>query len=235
MEVIRKYLSFWFLLLGIAGFLYVWFGIPREPEIDKLWYLVAKLLAYGCILGFIAFFPNRFKYGHLMVYLPFLIFLGYLIPRVSFFGVTGNVIVTNFKSVGEWYTLLYLLVVQMINLTVSFAYRMGGGTSGRTIKISLLATITLFSGFLDLAFYTINPVEVPAGGLIYAHHITIIVGHALSYNETIIFALCHIPLFLLVLFTPFDKIINSISARVQNRSRSKRELFAASGTSSAQG
>ncbi|MBB6694661.1 hypothetical protein H7B90_25005 [Cohnella xylanilytica] len=226
MELIRKRLWLWFLLLGIVGFLYVWLAIPREPEIEKLWHLYVKLASYGCILGCIAFFPNKLKHGHLLVYLPFLVFLGYLIPRVSFFGVTGNVIVTNFESVGEWYTLLYLLVVQMINFSVSFAYRMGGGTPGRTIKISLLATITLFSGFLDLAFYTINPVEIPEGGLIYAHHIIVFLGHAPSYDQTIWFALCHIPLFLLVLFAPFDKWFERISRRVQDRHRRKTDAMA---------
>lgn len=219
MDLIRRYVWLVFLLLGIAGFLVVWLAIPREPEIEKLWHLYAKLASYVCILGFIAFFPNKLKYGFLLVYAPFIVFLGYLIPRVSFFGVTGNVIVTNFESVGEWYTLLYLLVVQMINFSVAFAYRMGGGTPGRTIKISLLATITLFSGFLDLAFYTINPVEIPEGGLIYAHHIIAFLGHAPSYNQTIIFALCHIPLFLLVLFAPLDKWFERISKRVQSRAK----------------
>lgn len=219
MELIRRYLWLVFLLLGMIGFLVVWFAIPREPEIEKLWHLYLKLASYGCILGFIAFFPNKLKYGYLLVYAPFIVFLGYLIPRVSFFGVTGNVIVTNFETVGEWYTLLYLLVVQMINFSVAFAYRMGGGTPGKTIKISLLATITLFSGFLDLAFYTINPVEIPEGGLIYAHHIIVFLGHAPSFNETIIFALCHIPLFLLVVFAPLDKWFERISKRIQSRGK----------------
>lgn len=219
MDLIRRHLWIAFLLLGIVGFLVVWLAIPREPEIDKLWHLYVKLASYGCILGCIAFFPNKLKYGHLLVYAPFIVFLGYLIPRVSFFGVTGNVIVTNFESVGEWYTLLYLLVVQMINFSVSFAYRMGGGTPGKTIKISLLATITLFSGFLDLAFYTINPVEIPEGGLIYAHHIIVFLGSAPSYNETILFALAHIPLFLLVVFAPLDKWFGQISNRVQRKGK----------------
>jgi hypothetical protein len=221
MELIRKHLWLFFLLLGVIGFLFIWLAIPREPEIEALWHLYVKLATYGCIISFIAFFPNNLKYGHILVYLPFLIFLGYLIPRVSFFGVTGNVIVTDFETVGEWYTLLYLLVVQMINFSVSFAYRMGGGTPGKTLKISLLATITLFSGFLDIAFYTINPVEIPEGGLIYAHHIIVFLGHAPSYTGTIIFALCHIPLFIFVLLAPLDKWFQAISRRVQEGAKSK--------------
>lgn len=227
MELIRRHLWIALLILGVIGFLYVWLAIPREPEIEKLWHLIVKLIVYGFIIGSIAFFPNKLKYGFVLAYLPFLVFLGYLIPRVSFFGVTGNVIVTNFETVGEWYTLLYLLVVQMINFSVAFAYRLGGGTPGRTIKISLLATITLFSGFLDLAFYTINPVEIPEGGLIYAHHIIVFLGHAPSYDETIVFALCHLPLFLLVLFAPLDKWFGRISERVRNRHQRKTEALSA--------
>ncbi|GMK38400.1 hypothetical protein PCCS19_14540 [Paenibacillus sp. CCS19] len=221
MELIRKQLWLVLLLIGLSGFAFVWLVIPREPEIENVWHLLAKLVSYLFIIGSISFFPNKLKYGHLMVYVPFLVFLGYLIPRVSFFGVTGNVIVTNFESVGEWYTLLYLLVVQMINFTVSFAYRMGGGTPGKTMKISLLATVTLFSGFLDLAFYTINPVEIPEEGLIYAHHIIVLTGTPLSYNETIVFALCHLPLFLFVMWMPLDRWFKRISERVQNREQQK--------------
>jgi hypothetical protein len=217
MSIIRRNLYLIFLFLGLVGFLYVWLAIPREPEIESLWHLYAKLITYGFILGFIAFFPNRMKYGFFLVFLPFLAFLGYLIPRVSFFGVTGNVIVTNYETVGEFYTLLYLLVVQMINFSVAFAYRMGGGTPGRTIKLSLLATITLFSGFLDIAFYTVNPIEVPDGGLLYAHHITVFLGHPASFSEAILFALCHIPLFLLVLWAPLDRWFEAIGRRFSSR------------------
>ena len=228
MIVVRKYLWLIFLALGMAGFAFVWLALPHEPSIEKLWHLYAKLAAYGCILGFIAFFPNKLRYGHLLVYAPFLVFLGYLIPRVSFFGVTGNVLATNYETVGEFYTLLYLLVVQMINFTVAFAYRMGGGTPGNTVKISLLATITLFSGFLDIAFYTINPVPVPEGGLIYAHHITVFLGHPASYNQAILFALCHIPLFLIVAFAPIDKWFRAIGRRfAKDEGQEQRELAAA--------
>ncbi|OPX43308.1 hypothetical protein CLHUN_28560 [Ruminiclostridium hungatei] len=215
MEVLKKYFWLICLTIGVGGFLITWFCLPHQGAIEKIWWLVFKLAIYGFIILSIAFFPNKQKYGFLLVILPFFVFLGYIIPRISYFGFSGIVPVKYDEVGGEFYTLLYLLLYPMINFTTAFAYRMGGGKPGHVIKISVTGVLIIFSGFLDLMWYVINSSELP-DVLQYSHHIIIFFGRIPTYTEGIIFALCHIPFIIAVLLLPLDKWIEKISNKFTN-------------------
>jgi hypothetical protein len=203
--------SLWLILFffGAIGFIVTWLFFPHQKQIDSIWQLLFKFVTYGFIVGAIAFFPNKSKHKHLLVILPFFVFLGYLIPRISYFGFRG-VAAGNVANSGEFYTILYLLLFPLINFTTTFAYRMGKGTPGNCIKISLSGIIIIFSGFLDISWFLVNPVNIP-DRLAEAYHITLFFGHPATYTEGIFFAIFHIPLLITVLLLPFDKWINSIS------------------------
>ncbi|NLW47919.1 MAG: hypothetical protein GXY86_11365 [Firmicutes bacterium] len=218
MTIEKKYLWMVFLGLGIVGFLITWFLLPHRSEIDSIWTLVFKMVIYGFIIGAIAFFPNQSKYGYLLVIAPFFVFLGFIIPKISWFGFTGIIPNADYSLSGEFYTILYLLLVPLINFSVSFAYRMGGGSSGNTLKISLFGIILLFSGYLDILWHIVNPVEIP-DRLLYAHHITVFFGRTVTFTEAIIFAICHLPLLVAVLLLPFDKWINAVFSYDEKRKK----------------
>jgi hypothetical protein len=219
--------NLWLILFffGAIGFFITWSLFPHQKQIDSIWQLLFKLVAYGFIIGGIAFFPNKSKYKHLLVILPFFIFLGYLIPRISYFGFKGaavsyfdseGAVVPNVEKSGEFYTILYLLLFNMINFTTTFAYRMGGGTPGNCIKISVSGVIIIFSGFLDVFWFLVNPGGIP-DRIVEAYHIALFLGHPPTYTEGVIFAICHIPLFILVLLLPLDKWIDSLSLAFDKR------------------
>jgi len=210
-KLIKKHFWLFLLLCGIAGFVTTWLLFPHQKQIDSIWQLLFKLITYGFIIGSIAFFPNKLKYGHLLITIPFFIFLGYLIPRISYFGFRGAA-VGDVKKSGEFYTILYLLTFPMINFTTSFAYRIGGGTPGKCIKISVSGVIIIFSGFLDIFWFLVNPVRIP-DKLLEAYHITIFFGRSATYKEGIIFAICHIPLLIIVWLLPLDKWFENINER----------------------
>jgi hypothetical protein len=96
-------------------------------------------------------------------------------------------------------------------MSVCLSYRIGGGTPGNCFKIGASGVIILFSGFLDLMWYIINPVEIPKT-LQYAHHIKVILGHYATYTEGIIFCLFHIPLMLILMYLPLDSWIDKLFA-----------------------
>jgi hypothetical protein len=196
-----------FLLFGIIGFLLVWFFLPHKSEIDSVWQLIFKLGVFFLVVFSIAFFPNQAKSGYLFVILPFFVFTGFLIPKLSFYGFTGSVVTNNLY--GEFYTLLYLLLYPSIILTTCLAYRIGGGSPGNCIKIALSGVLILFSGFLDLLWYVVNPVKLPEI-IQYAHHIKLILGHYPTYQEAIFFALAHLPVFVVILLLPLNQWIDKI-------------------------
>ena len=202
MQFIKKYLWLISLLIGGVGTLFVWFCLPRQNEIEKTWWLLLKFLIFiFAILG-VSFFPNRFKYRHLLACGPFILFLCYIIPRLSYCGIWGTV--EDPVKFGEFYTILYLLCYPLIILSVAFAYRLGGGKPGHSAKICLIGILLIFSGFLDLCWNTANGLPL-AKSLDYAYHIILIFGRATTWTETLIFCLCHIPLLVLFIWLPLDK------------------------------
>jgi hypothetical protein len=200
----KHHLWLTFAALGVAGAAAVWFLMPHQSQIDSVWQMLFKLLAFLLVVLSIAFFPNRSPGRFLLVILPFFAFAGFLIPRLSYFGFTGIVPMNDFRLAGEFYTVLYLLTYPAIVLTTTFAFRLGGGTPGQCVKVGLSGALILFSGFLDVLWHLVNPVQLP-DKLQYAHHIAIVLGHYPSYREGVVFTLCHLPFLVGLLVLPLDR------------------------------
>ncbi|MDH2425624.1 hypothetical protein [Sphaerisporangium sp. TRM90804] len=193
----------WWLALvaGAAGAAFVWLATPHAREIQTAWELVAKLLAFACLCVAIAFFPWVSPRLQWLVYIPFVFFTGYLIPRVSWF-YFGDVARAQGDS---FYTHLYLLLYPAIVLTVAAAYRIGGGSPGRCLKVMATGVVILFSGFLDLMWFVANPVAIPE--VIDAPHINLFTGGPISFGMTILFALAHVPIVVGINLLPLDRWI----------------------------
>jgi len=208
----KKNLWLIFAVIGVLGFFLVWFVMPHKAEIDTVFQLIGKLMIFFMLTLSIAFFPNKFKQGYLLLLIVLLGFVCYIIPKISYYGYVGfPQLIDNIA--GEFYTILYLILYPGIILSVCFSYRLGGGTPGNCIKLSLSGVLFIFSGLLDIMWLLINPVALPAV-LEKAHHIEIILNHYPSFAETVVFALFHIPFLIIVLLLPLDKWIDKLSARV---------------------
>jgi hypothetical protein len=201
--VAEQHLWLIFSLLGGMGGAVIWLFLPHNSDIDSIWLMLFKISVFLLICLGIAFFPNHFRHRYLLVCLPFLSFLGYVLPRISYLGFFGGEILTDEMMTGELYTFLYLLLYPGIILTVCLAYRMGGGSPGNTLKIALNGVILIFSGFLDILWPLVNPVEIPA--VLPAQHIKIVLGHFATYEEAVWFALFHIPVLIAVNLLPLDR------------------------------
>lgn len=193
------------LAAGAAGFAAAWLGTPHGREIGAAWQLLLKLFAFACLCCAIAFFPAApGRPQHRLLYLPFIFFTGYVIPRISWF-YYGD---AQRSLGGAFYTHLYLLLYPGIVLTVTAAYRLGGGTPGRCLKIAATGMVLVFSGFLDLMWFLVNPVGIPAA--IDAPHITLLTGRPLSFGETVLFAAAHLPILLAIELLPLDRWIGHL-------------------------
>lgn len=194
------------LVLGTAGAVFVWLGTSHGREIHQAWELTVKLLVFACLCGAIAFFPWTSRHLHWLLYIPFVFFTGYAIPRISYF-YYGDVE----RIQGDlFYTHLYLLLYPGIVLTVAAAYRLGGGPPGRCLKIMAIGVVIVFSGFLDVMWYLVNPVARPE--VIDAPHINLITGGPISFGATILFALAHVPLAVVIHLLPLDRWIYRLFA-----------------------
>ncbi|WP_449063893.1 hypothetical protein [Planomonospora algeriensis] len=195
----------WWIALaaGTAGAAVSWLA-PHGREIEAAWELVVKLLAFACLCCAIAFFPWVSRRLHWLLYIPFVFFTAYVIPRVSWFyyGDAGRLQGDGF------YTHLYLLLYPGIVLTVAAAYRIGGGTPGRCLQVAASGILIVFSGLLDVMWQVVNPVEIPE--LIDAPHINLFTGGPISFGAAILFTLAHVPVVVAVNLLPLDRWIGRL-------------------------
>lgn len=203
-----NYLWMIFMLLGILGFVTIICFMPLKQEIQSTWQFYLKLFVYFLIALSIGFFPNRSKLEYLLVFIAFLICLGLIIPRIAFLAVVLSP-AQDQNVFEQYYTLLYFILYPFITLLAAFAFRVGGGNIGHTIKIALGGQIFLLSGYLDIMWLLINGAKIPEV-LNHAYHIKIIIGHFPTFQETIFFALFHIPVFLGLLGLPLDRWIKTL-------------------------
>lgn len=192
------------LVVGAGGFGIVWAATPHTREIGAAWELAAKLLVFACLCWAIAVFPWVSPKMHWLTYVPFVFFTGYLIPRISWFYYGDGA-----RAHGdEFYTHLYLLLYPGIVLTVAAAYRIGGGSPGRSLKIMATGVVIVFSGFLDVMWQVVNPVTIP--DVIDAPHINLFTGGPISFEMTIVFALAHVPVIVGINLLPLDRWIGRL-------------------------
>lgn len=197
--------SAWLLaaLVGLCGSAAIWVLLPRGREVGSIWEFVAKLAVFACVVVAIALFPVGERSPYWLVSIAFVGFAGYLFPRVSYF-YYGDIARAQADS---FYTHLYLLTYPAIVLTATAAYRFGGGTSGRCLKIAGTGILILFSGFLDVMWQVVNPVPIPA--LIDAPHIVVFTGAPITFGQTIAFTIAHIPLVIGLNLLPLDRWLAS--------------------------
>ncbi|TMR22532.1 hypothetical protein ETD86_11065 [Nonomuraea turkmeniaca] len=189
------------LAIGATGFAFVWLATPHTREIEAAWQLGARLLAFACLCCAVAFFPWVSPRLHWLLYVPFVFLTGYLVPRISWFYYGDGA-----RAQGDsFYTHLYLLLYPGIVLTVAAAYRIGGGSPGRCLKILASGVLIVFSGFLDVMWQVVNPVEIPE--VIDAPHINLFTGGPVSFGGAILFTLAHVPVIVGINLLPLDRWI----------------------------
>lgn len=189
-------------LLGVAGAAATWSTSTHGREVGSDWEYVAQLAVFLCVTVAVALLPNRRTALYLLLVPAFLVFAGYLFPRLSWFyyGDTAR------AQADLFYTHLYKLAYPALVLTVAAAYRLGGGSPGRCLKIAWTGVLILFSGFLDVMWQLVNPVPIPAQ--IDAPHIAAVLGGPVGFGGAVVFALAHIPLLVALNLAPIDRLLD---------------------------
>ena len=211
-EFIKKNIWIIAMAIGFVGFLLVFYFIPRRSQIDASWQMYCKILLFTIIVIGIAFFPNTHEKRQLILLVPIIIIIGFILPRISFFANVGIPAHYDGKlpnAYDEFYTYMYLVLFPFVISFCCLSYRLGGGLPGEVIKIGMSAVIILFSGTLDIMYFTINPVVIPEK-MIYANHIKAILGYYPTFGETMVFFSFHLPLLVILWLLPLNKWIKNV-------------------------
>jgi hypothetical protein len=191
--------------VGVVGAAVTWLTSTHGREVGSGWEYVAQLAVFFCVTLAVALFPNRWPGWYVLVLLAFVVFAGYLFPRISWFYYGG----ADAQAQADlFYTTLYKLAYPAFVLTVTAAYRLGGGSPGRTLKIAWTGVLILFSGFLDVMWQVVNPVPIPPQ--IDAPHIAAILGGPVSFGVAVAFVVAHVPVIVALNLLPLDRWIDRL-------------------------
>jgi hypothetical protein len=194
----------WIFLFAGAGlvFGFVWQFLPHVREGVTLPEFLLKVSAFVLAILGVAVFPKRFPLSYLLLSVPSLVFLGFIIPRMMYLFLLGP------QMEPEYYTYLWSLNYPGILLSIALAHRIGGGSSGAVVKLGLNGLILVFSGYLELMWFQVNPwsyYDMPS-----IPHVEVILGFKPTYTQLFVFALCHIPLLLAVNLVPMDRWVERV-------------------------
>ena len=187
------------LLLG----LYALFFMPAEDEVRNLGIFLFKLSPFCCAALSISLLDPklvaRFRLTVLFLFVCFGVYFFVYVPKV-FFDVFFK------EAEGLYY--MTLVIVPFIILSLTLAFRLGGGGTGTSLRIAFGLLLLMISGLEDLAFLTINPHEPGKWSPIpevweWPSHMIVRLGHAPTKYEAYAFIAVHVGLALVVALHPF--------------------------------
>ncbi len=182
--------------------------LPMEKEISSLWVFLFKLLPFVFATLSIAHLDFvdgvRKKLGLVSVPVTFLGFFCYFVPTLFFYSDEFEVMYQTM-----------LLAVPYVILTLAFSYRMGGGSSGNTIRLSFAMLLLMISGIEDLAFVLLSSLYDPDWLGVpavwdWASHMTVRVGRPVTAFEAYVFIAAHVALAVFVMFYPFRRLARMV-------------------------
>ena len=194
--------------IGIAALivgLFAIFALPADREVKSLAIFLFKLLPFALAAIAIALFDpgvlarlNGVKI--LLIFGCFGLFFFFYIPRL-FFDVAFN------EASNTYY--MTLIITPLMILCFTLVFRLGGGSTGNTLRVAFGSLTLMLSGLEDLMFLTLNP-HAPDSRYNpipevwdWASHMRVRLGHYPTKNEAFIFIGVHILLALFIAFYHF--------------------------------
>lgn len=185
--------------LALAVGLFAIFALPPDREVKSLGIFIFKLIPFILAALSISLFDiqllERWNFIKVLaVFGCFGLFFFFYIPKL-FFDVAFN------EASNTYY--MTLLITPMMILCFTLVFRLGGGSTGNTLRIAFGALTLMLSGLEDLMFLTLNPHQPGRYNPIpevwdWASHIRVRLGHYPTKNEAFIFIAVHVLLALFI-------------------------------------
>jgi hypothetical protein len=165
----------------------------------------------------IALIPRAGGPSLLLVLANLVVYLGY-VDSASVIQVAHLVDAAVAGRAGEQFNAFYRFTIFVNAFTVLsavLAYRLGGASTARVLKLGCAAILLLVSGLNDLTMWAMYP--WPAGerpaSFSWASHVSIFFGHAPSLAEMVLFLAAHLALAAVVLALPLEIWLERAAAR----------------------
>lgn len=177
--------------------------LPADRTIDNVFEWAFRISPVCFAVVAIALFPQ--KSGRNLVLLALLI--------VGYMGVLDTFIITRILEFvdaadkGAAFPRLYQMTIFLdafVVLAITLGFRLGGGKTGKILRLGFAGTLVLVSGLNDLTFYySYQWSDGRPARLTWASHITIFVGGTPTPTTAIVFCAVHLLLAAAVIVVPW--------------------------------
>lgn len=177
--------------------------LPADRTIDSIFEWAFRISPVCFAVVAIALFPT--KSGRNLVLLALLV-VGYM-GLLDTFVITRILEFTGAADQDAAFPRLYQMTIFLdafVILAITFGFRLGGGKTGKVMRLGFAGILVLVSGLNDLTFYFSYP--WPDGRpprLSWASHITIFVGGTPTPTTAIVFCAVHLLLAAAIITVPW--------------------------------
>jgi hypothetical protein len=201
-DIALNYLWLVCFAVGGLGAIISWVAFPHDRDKASLLQYLVFISVFIVLLAGVSFFPNKNQLLYLLILIPILILNLYLAPKLSFFALSN--------LYPQYYTMFYSVLYPMVLASICFAYRIGGGTPGNSLKIGIIGVLVLFSGAVDLMWFVLSGLDYTTHATSIPH-VEVVIGHMPSLFEILVFISVHFLLAIGVLFLPIDQMLMNLN------------------------
>jgi hypothetical protein len=183
--------------------------LPPDRTLHGLGDFVLKVSPLLFAVLTIALFPTRRRWS---LYLPVLGFVAYLGYLDSAFGIQVDRLVEAAQAQAEQaqfaqYYRFSIFVNAFVVLLGVFCFRMGGGSTARTLKLGLVGILLLISGLNDLTMWAMYawPDGVRPDTFYWASHVSIFLGRDPGLFDMLAFVAVHLGLVVTIVHLPLER------------------------------
>ena len=212
---------FWIIPAAIGGVLTVLtlFVLPPDRVINGLAEFVFKITPLVTAVFAIALFPKKGNWVGLLLVLGVVFYMGY-IDTVYFLQIGDLIDAAIADTYREQFPTFYTFHIFVNSFTVLlaiFAYRLGGATVARVLKVGLSGILIMLSGMNDLSMWVLFPWPDGERPFVFtwASHVAVFIGRDPNLYNMLVFLGVHLLLIGIIFWLPLEKWIDQQKARWQ--------------------
>lgn len=205
-------------VLGGLLTIMIMFVLPPDRTLNNLGEFLFKISPLLMAVLTVALFPRHNGLTLWLLLLGIVFYMGvidstYILRTVNWIDAS---VAGNGQNQFPAFYQFTLFVNAFTVLFALFAYRAGGATTARVLKLGLAGILVIVSGLNDVTFWAMN--TWPDGRPMvfeWASHVAIFIGRAPSLYDMLGFLAVHLILAVVILCLPIQRWIDGLAARWQ--------------------
>ncbi len=185
--------------------------LPADRTLHGFGDFALKISPLALAVATIALFPRRPGWSVVLPLASIVVYMGY-IDSAFFIQVDRLADAAQLQAAKAQFSEYYRFSIfanAFVVLSAVFAFRMGGATSARVLKLGCAGVLVLTSGLNDLTMWAMYdwPGGVRPATFDWASHVSIFLGYDPQLIDMLAFAWIHLTLLAAILYLPLERWI----------------------------